>query len=56
MWTNLTESEQKPYQEKFEKDRIRYENQMIQLEKNGYFIKLDGTKSTDVIKVKKYKK
>jgi len=43
----MTEKDKKPYIEKGENDKKRMEKEKADLEKKGYFILEDGSKSTD---------
>lgn len=47
MWTKLTEVKKKPFNQKYEQDKDRYQTQLEQLKKFGYFILEDGSKSTE---------
>ena len=46
-WNELTEAEKKPYIQKNVQDKARQENQQAQLQKRGFFVLEDGSKSTD---------
>lgn len=52
-WNALSESEKKPYLKMHEDDKKRYEREVNQLLKHGYFINADGVKSTEVPKKRK---
>jgi len=47
IWSKLSEKEKKPYEDKHAKDEIRYQKQMDDLMKKGFFLLDDGTKSSD---------
>jgi len=47
-WNSLTPDQKEKYEALSQKDRGRYDDQISQLKKNGYFITEDGTKSTDL--------
>lgn len=54
MWNNLTEKERKKYDDLHMKDVKRYDKQMLELDKRGFFVMTDGSKSSDhVPKIKK---
>ena len=54
LWNKLPANEKKKYDDMHDKDVIRYENQLKELEKKGYFTMEDGSKSSDhTPKVKK---
>lgn len=56
-WNNLSEEEKMPYEKLAQKDKTRYETQMAEWKKKGYYIMEDGTKSNkDVPKNKKKSK
>ena len=46
-WKALSEEQKAPFNKKNEDDKKRYEAQLKDLEKKGYFIMSDGTKSSD---------
>lgn len=47
MWKEMTEADKLPYEQMVEKDRLRYANQTEEMNKNGFFVMQDGTKSCD---------
>ena len=47
LWNALTEEEKKKYDEMHNKDEIRYRKQMDDLDKLGYFVTEDGSKSSE---------
>jgi len=47
-WRGLTDKQKKKYEALSQKDKARYDDQMAQLKKDGYFMTEDGTKSTDL--------
>jgi hypothetical protein len=47
MWSKLSEKSKKPYDDMATKDHSRYEKEVDQLRTKGYFINIDGVKSTD---------
>ena len=53
-WAEFSENEKKKYYDLTEQDRLRYQNELDQIQANGYFIDSNGVKSTD-LKVKKKK-
>lgn len=57
-WASLTEQERQRYDDLEAADTERYDNQMAQLRKNGFFMTEDGIKSSDLPppKVKKIKR
>jgi len=46
-WGEMSETDKKPYVQMNEQDKMRQEKQQQNLEKKGYFILEDGSKSTD---------
>jgi hypothetical protein len=46
-WAEMSEAQKKPYVEKNLEDKVRQEKQQASLEKRGYFVLDDGSKSTD---------
>jgi hypothetical protein len=57
IWNGLTEDEKQPFEDKKEADKVRYDKQMAQIEKKGYYMMDDGKKSSEVApKEKKTKK
>ena len=46
-WENISKKEKAPYVKKAEEDTKRYERQVEELKKKGYFTLGDGSKSTD---------
>jgi len=54
LWAKLEPKELKKYTDMHDEDVVRYENQLKELEKKGYFKMEDGSKSSDhAPKVKK---
>lgn len=47
IWNTLTPDERAKYDQMHEKDKIRYEEQVTSLDKKGFFIMQDGSKSSD---------
>ena len=47
-WRELTEETKAPYMKLYEADKRRYEAQLDELKKKGYFTMSDGTKSSAV--------
>lgn len=47
VWNALSAEEKKVYEDKHNKDTERYKQQLQDLDKNGYFMMDDGTKSSD---------
>jgi hypothetical protein len=54
-WNLLTDTQKAPYVKMADLDKVRYEKQCAELEKKGYFILDDGTKSTDPANIPKAK-
>jgi hypothetical protein len=48
MWQKLTEEQKAPFIKKHEDDKKRYEAQLEEIKKKGYFIMSDGVKSSDI--------
>ena len=48
MWGGLKEEQKAPYIKMHEDDKKRYEAQLEEFKKKGYFIMSDGVKSSDV--------
>lgn len=46
-WSSMTDKEKKKYLDMQAKDVSRYEKQMAEMNKKGFFIMEDGSKSTD---------
>ena len=46
-WSTMSVEEKKPYVDKSEADKVRFNNQTSELKSKGYFTLEDGTKSTD---------
>ena len=46
-WTEMTDSEKTSFEELAKADKVRQEKQHAELDKKGYFILDDGSKSTD---------
>ena len=56
-WAKMTEKDKKPYEKIHEADQKRYQKELAQLIKEGYFVNSDGVKSSDIEKkLKKEKK
>lgn len=47
LWNKLTPDEKKKYEDKHDKDVLRYKGQIQDLDKKGFFIMDDGSKSSD---------
>lgn len=47
-WAEMTDKQKEKFEALSEKDGERYEDQINQIKKNGFFMTLDGTKSTDL--------
>lgn len=47
LWNKLSEDEKKKYEQKHDKDVLRYKQQIEDLDKKGFFIMDDGSKSSD---------
>ena len=47
-WNKLSEAQKKPYEDMNKEDAKRYEKQMAEFKKKGYFTLEDGTKSSDI--------
>lgn len=47
IWNAMTPAEKKKYEDMHDKDVKRYEKQLKELEKKGYFMMDDGSKSSD---------
>ena len=47
LWNKLTPEEKKKYEEKHDNDVVRYKQQIEDLDKKGFFIMDDGSKSSD---------
>lgn len=47
LWNKLTPEEKKKYEEKHDEDVVRYKQQIEDLDKKGFFMMSDGTKSSD---------
>lgn len=47
LWNKLTPDEKKKYEDKHDKDVLRYKQQIEDLDKKGFFIMDDGSKSSD---------
>jgi len=57
LWNKLTSEERKEYEVSHEKDVVRYQRQIKELDKNGFFVMADGSKSSDYLtKLKKRSK
>ena len=55
-WNAMSESEKMPYNKQADLDKVRYEKQCAELDKKGFFILDNGTKSTDPENVPRQKK
>ena len=54
LWNKLVPEEKKVYEAKHDKDVVRYKQQIQDLDKNGFFVMDDGSKSSEhVAKLKK---
>jgi len=53
MWGSASPADKKPFEAMHVKDQARFEKQKKELEEKGYFIMIDGTKSTDHMSGKK---
>lgn len=53
IWNTMNEKERKKYVDMVAKDQIRYDKQLAELNKNGYFKMEDGSKSSDHVKKQK---
>jgi hypothetical protein len=47
-WAEMTEAEKKPYIDRNVEDKARQEKEQASIDKRGYFVLEDGSKSTDV--------
>ena len=47
VWEKLTDKQKQKYEKLSQDDTLRYNKQVCSLQQNGYFLKEDGTKSTD---------
>jgi hypothetical protein len=57
LWNKLTPDEKKKYEEKHDKDVVRYKGQVHDLDKKGFFVMDDGSKSSEhIAKLKKRSK
>lgn len=57
VWSTLAAKDKKKYDALHEKDQKRYEGELAHLDKHGFFMMADGTKSSDnKAKAKKVKK
>ena len=48
-WKGYSDKQKQPYEKKAEQSRERYEKQVAELAKKGFYTLEDGTKSTDEI-------
>ena len=56
-WQQLSDDDKAPYMKIVKKDTIRYQNEIQELLKNGFFINSDGVKSSDLkVKAKRVKR
>jgi high mobility group protein B3 len=46
-WAEMSDAQKKPYISKNLEDKVRQEKQQASLDKRGYFVLEDGSKSTD---------
>lgn len=54
-WGTMTDGEKAKYIKMGEKDKLRYQAQLDEREKKGFFMLGDGTKSTDPANAKLFK-
>ena len=54
-WAAMSEKDKEPYTKKSEADKVRYEKQVAENLKQGWFKMADGTKSTDPNNAKLFK-
>jgi hypothetical protein len=54
-WSTMTDEQKKPYEVLNEADKVRLEKQKAEIEKKGFFILADGSKSTDEKNIPKKK-
>lgn len=47
IWNTLSAEDRVKYEQMHDKDKLRYEEQVTSLDKQGYFIMEDGSKSSD---------
>ena len=47
VWSGMSDKDKKKYEALHAKDKVRYEKQCAELEKNGFFKMDDGSKSSD---------
>lgn len=52
-WGEMTDKEKAPYRKVNEEDKLRYAKQLAEIEKKGYFMMPDGSKSTDTQNIPK---
>ena len=50
IWNIMTEADKKPYVLVSIQDQARFDQEVMQLRTNGFFISRDGVKSTDMTK------
>lgn len=56
-WASMTDQQKERFEAMSNKDGERFDDQLNQLKKNGFFLTEDGTKSTDLpVKTKRTKK
>ena len=55
-WGEMSDSQKQPYFDMNAADQVRQQKQVVDLEKKGYFLLEDGTKSTDPQNVPKKRK
>ena len=46
-WKEMSDQEKAPFEKMAEDDKVRYEKQLVERQKKGYFLMPDKTKSTD---------
>ena len=49
-WNNLSDQDKQPFLNQSNQDRERYEKEMKEMVKYGYFIDTNGVKSTEIAK------
>ena len=54
-WKEMSEKEKAPFEKMAQDDKVRYEKQVAEREKKGYFLMSDKTKSTDPENAKLFK-
>lgn len=56
LWNQMSDKEKKKYNDMNSKDQVRYDKQLAELSKKGYFMMEDGSKSSEHTKVQKQKR